>query len=569
MTTPRSLVPGVLRVFAVLYPWDVAPSDGLERSLRFLDAGVTPGTLVRAGYGCGVVVAVVALVGTVLLGVGHLGALVSVALALLAVHLVHESPRVMALARRTRALGRTPDLVARIALRMRLAPSPERAAAFAAESGDGPLADGLTAHVRRAQATGGDALARFGAEWAEWYPHLERALGLVSAAGGMDPRDRERTLDRALAVVVEGTRSRMRSFAARISRPVTALYAFGVLLPTALVALVPAADAAGVGVSTWTVVVVYDGLLPLGIVAAGVWLVARRPVAFPPPAVDRSHPDVPDVRWLAPTVAILAAATGSLVAVRLLPSWAGPFAALGLGGGSALWVRYRPVVGVYDRIRAVEAGLTDALELVGRRVANGVAVESAIRTAAEEVDGAMGEILDRAVTRQRQLNVGVTAAFLGDHGALSDVPSPRVRGSMAVLGVAAREGEPAGSALLVLADHVDDLHRLEQESRQDLAELCGTLHNTGALFGPMVAGATVALADGIARGSALSGEGSLPWLGLAVGGYVLAFAVVLPALATSLVRGFDGPLVGHRVGRALLVATPVYLGSYLVVSGIA
>jgi hypothetical protein len=44
---------------------------------------------------------------------------------------------------------------------------------------------------------------------------------------------------------------------------------------------------------------------------------------------------------------------------------------------------------------------------------------------------------------------------------------------------------------------------------------------------------------------------------------------VLPALATALSRGFDGPLVGYRVGRALLLATPVYLSSYLVVSGIA
>jgi hypothetical protein len=228
------------------------------------------------------------------------------------------------------------------------------------------------------------------------------------------------------------------------------------------------------------------------------------------------------------------------------------------------------VVAVYSRVRDVESGLTDALALVGRRVANGAAVESAVRAAAADLDGAMGEVLDRAAARQRQLNAGPAAAFLGEHGALSDVPSPRVRGSVAVLGLAAREGQPAGAALLALADHVDDLRRVERESRQDLAEVCGTLQNTGALFGPMVAGATVALADTLADGPAVSGAaGAIPGLGPAVGGYVLAFAVVLPALATGLSRGFDGPLVGYRVGRALLAATPVYLGSYLVVSGIA
>jgi hypothetical protein len=227
------------------------------------------------------------------------------------------------------------------------------------------------------------------------------------------------------------------------------------------------------------------------------------------------------------------------------------------------------VVAVYGRVREAEAGLTDALALIGRQVSNGVAVESAMETAATEVDGAMGDVLGRATARQRQLGVGTERAFLGDHGALSEVPSPRIRGSVAVLSMAAREGRPAGTALVALADHAEDLRRVEREARHDLDRVCGTLQSTGALFGPMVAGATVALADGIAGGAVLSGGGDLPWLGLAVGGYVLAFAVTLPALAASLARGFDGALVGHRAGRSLLVATGSYLGSYLLVAGVA
>lgn len=557
-------------VAARLYPWEVSPSEELGQALSFLDTDVDAASVVRAGYGLGCLTGALGLAGTVLLGFGMLGVVVSVALALVTVHLVHETPEVLALARRTRALGRAPDLVARTVLQMRLAPSPERAAAFAAETGDGPLAASLAAHVTRARASGGDALAAFGAEWAEWYPELERALGLVGAAGEMDRLDRDRTLDRALTAVLDGTRTRMREFAATVSRPVTGLYAFGVLLPTALVALLPAASAAGVGVTTPTVVLLYDVLLPLGIVAAGVWLVVRRPVAFPPPDVDRTHPDVPERRWTVLGVGMGTAAVGWVVAARLLPGWAGPVTAIGLGVGSSLWLHYRPLVTVYDRVREVESGLTDALALVGRRVANGEAVESGLETAAADLDGAMGDVLDRAVTRQRQLNVGVRAAFLGEYGALVDVPSPRVRGSVAVLGLAAGEGKPVGTALLALSDHAEELRRVEQESRQDLAEVCGTLRNTGAFFGPMVAGATVAMADGLAAGSALPGGGeTLPGLGPAVAGYVLAFAVVLPALATSLSRGFDRPLVGYHVGRSLLLATPVYLGSYFVVAGIA
>jgi Flp pilus assembly protein TadB len=559
-----------LRALARPYPWSASASDGLERALDFLGAGIEPEVVVRAGYGLGMIGASITLLLWGALDLGYAGLLAAIALVLLAVHVVHVAPRTLALARRTRALGSAPDLVARAVLSMRLSPSPERAAAFAAESGDGPLTGSMAGHVWRARATGADALETFAREWEEWYPGLGRALELVSAAGEMDGHDRERTLERALSVVLEGTRSQMRSFATRINRPVTALYAFGVLLPTTLVALLPAASAAGVGVTTLTVVVVYDLLLPLGIVGASIWLVVRRPVAFPPPHVDRSHPDVPDRTAVVLGIGPAAGVVAWIAAAAFLPSWAGPFAAVGIGSGTVLWLHFRPVVAIYGRIRELESGLTDALALVGRRVANGVAVESAIEAAAADVDGVMGAVLDSGVSRQRQLNVGVTEAFLGDYGALSDLPSPRVRGSMAVLGLAAQEGEPAGSALLALADHVDELHRIERDSRQDLENVCGTLQGTGALFGPMVAGATVALADGIASGSTLPGGGqSLPWLGVAVGGYVLAFAVVLSALATSLARGFDRPLVGHRVGRALVCATVVYLASYLLVAGVA
>jgi hypothetical protein len=135
---------------------------------------------------------------------------------------------------------------------------------------------------------------------------------------------------------------------------------------------------------------------------------------------------------------------------------------------------------------------------------------------------------------------------------------------VALLALAAREGRPAGEALLALADHVEQLRRIRQEAHHDLAYVCRTLSSTAMLFGPLVAGATVALADGIA-GEAFGEEVALGWLGGPVGGYVLVLAVVLTGLSTALRRGFDGPLLGHRIGRALVCATGTYLTAYLLV----
>jgi hypothetical protein len=388
----------------------------------------------------------------------------------------------------------------------------------------------------------------------------------------LSPAERAETLDRALTVVLDGTRDQLRSFTEEIRGPVTALYAFGMLLPTALVALLPAGAAAGLGVTLPAVALVYDLLLPAVLVAASAWLLARRPATFPPPAVDHTHPDIPDRRLLAVAVGGITGSAGWILTELVFPPWAPPITAVGFGLGTGLVCHFRPYLAVHDDVRAIEAELTDALSLVGRRVSNGRSVEAAVAAAARDLSGPAGDLFERAVDQQQHLQIGVERAFLADDGVLDTVPSPRVRESVAFLSVAATHGRPAGPASRALAAHVDDLKRVETDARHSLQSVCGALQSTGALFGPLVAGATVALADGMsgAKTAGLSsGETALPWLGLAVGGYALVLAVVLPTLATGLVRGLDRALVGFRVGRALVGGTFVYLAAYLLVGGVA
>jgi Flp pilus assembly protein TadB len=565
----RSLGTLALGALSRLYPWGVDPSEELTQSLRFLGWEVDVDLLVRAGYGAGAVAGGLCAIAVVVVpaSVRPVVALFALAVALGTTHAVHSLPQLWATARRTSALGAAPDLVARAVLSMRLSPTPERAAAFTAQSGDGLLATDLRRHIQQAQATADSGLVSFGDAWADQFPSLRRSFALVAAAGSTPDHDRGRLLDRALAVVLEGASEQMRSFAAQIRTPVTALYAFGILLPIALVALLPAAGVVGVVVTPLTVVLVYNLVLPLVLVGAATWLLARRPIAFPPPDVTTAHPEVTDRTRLALLAGLCTAVAGALAAAQVFPWWGPPVAAVGLGCGVALWIRYRSVVGVYDRLEQIEAGLPDALTLVGRRVANGRAVETALVQAGAELDDATGDVLRAGVTRQRQLQVGVREAFLGDHGALTTVPSRRVRGSMALLALAGEEGRPAGSALLALGEHLDDLQRIESKARHSLDHVCQTLWSTGVLFGPLVAGATVGLADSMGTNELVGGT-HLTWLGGPVGLYVLLLAVLLSALSTGLTRGVDSALVGYRSGRALVGATVTYLGAYLVVGGL-
>lgn len=550
------MIDAILAGLVRLSPRETAPAD-LAAALSFLEWETDAVTLSRLADGTGgvgvVATVLVALWGGVVVALG-LGVLVSGAVATL-----RGGPLLLATARRARALGGAPGIVGRAALRLRVAPTPEGAAAFAA-TGRGVLAEDLAAHVRRARGTPRSGLGAFGEAWREEFPALYRAALLVEAAAEPPPTDRNRTLDRAMETVLDGTRDRAAAAADALQGPATGLYAFGVLLPLALVGVLPAAGVAGVEATLPLVVLVYDVFLPVALLCASAWLLSRRPVAFPPAAVGRDHPDVVDRRW--PQLVALggAGATAGLISGWLLETWAVPVAAIGVGVGAALAVRYRSVVAVHRRIAAFEAALPDALYLVGRRVADGVAVEHAIDVAADELEAPADEVFAAASRRQRQLNVGLEEAFCGEYGALGRVPSPRAESAAALLDLAAREGPPAGRAIVETADHLDELRAVERDCRRELGRVTSTLGNTAALFAPLVGGATVALADGVGTTTALEG-GAPPTagLGLAVGAYVLLLAVLLTVLSAGLARGFDRATIGYRVGVALCCATPTYL----------
>jgi hypothetical protein len=573
-------------------------SEELRRAVAFLGWDVPAERIVGSGYRIGVAVgAVVTVVAAAVAGAVTAGP-VGLAAGVGAVHATHRAPVWLASLRRTRALGAAPGLVGRLVLRMRLDPSTERAVEFAARTGDGPLARALSRHERGSADGPTSGLQAFAREWRPWFPAIDRAAALVRTAATAPPERRGRCLDRALDATLSGTTDRLASFVGEVRAPVSALYAFGVLLPLALIALLPAGAAAGVAIGAGLVAGLYLVALPLGLTAASAWLLSRRPVAFPPPRIGGDHPDVPERRGHALVVGGLLGSVAAITGARAVAVWAWPIAGVGVGAGAALFVFARPRRAVLSEIRDIERGLPDAMTVIGGDVAEGIAVETAVANAGERLDGATGEVFERAGRRSDTLRVGVREAFLGRGGPAAAVPSPRLGGAVALLAVAAREGRPAGDVLLELVDQLESLRDLERDARRQLATVTGTLSNTAAVFAPLVGGATVALATGIdavdvggvgagaaagadalgaevrtgAVGSGMAGSESatdgaaatlsVPVLGRIVGTYVLLLAALLTGLATGLERGFDRTLVAYRIGIALPTATATFLVAF-------
>ncbi len=542
-------------------------SDELHQSVAFLSWEADAEAVVKCGYIAAVsVFAGLAPIVSFLIPSGRhqIAGLLGVSVvALLVADGIHRLPHLLATARRTAALGETPALVSRAVLRMRLDPTAESAAVFAAETSDGPLGASLAAHVRTARGTGRSGFETFATEWDEWYPSLRRALSLVGAAAQAPAGERARTLDRALDAVLSGTRERTESFVEQIRGPTTALYAFGVLLPLALVAVLPAATAAGLPVTTPVFIVLYDLLLPTALLAVSARLLVRRPMVFPPGHVSSDHPSLPPWRRWAPVVGSGVGVLAYALTTLFGQSWGASLVAIGAGVGSTLIVWFHPVTQIQTRIRAVEDGLADALYLVGQRVQTGTAVDAALVDVGEELGGETSDVFTAAARTQRVLKTDLKSAFCGPHGALSTLPSPRVESAATLLALAATEGRPAGHAIVSMADHLDDLQQVEAHARRSLRQVTDTLRQTGLIFAPLVGGTTVALATSLTGTNSKLASQALAFdtLGAAIGVYVLILAVLLTTLSVGLEAGLNRAQVGYHVGIALVVAPTVFLAT--------
>lgn len=479
---------------------------------------------------------------------------------LLVVTLLLVGPSLAVRMRRARALGDAPQLLGLAVLRLRVTPTPEAAAVFAAEHAEGPLARSLRDSVRSATGSGAAGWDGLASRWGEQLPELRRGISLLTAASVAAPSDRDRLLDSSLDAVLAGTRDRMARFASALQGPTTAVYAFGVVLPLAFVGALPTLRAAGIAVGLPQLIAVYDIILPASLLVASAWLLARRPAAFPPATIPDDHPSLPSRSRRLAVILPLAVVIGFWVGRLTVPRWGPTIVLPGLTIGSGLVAWYRPKVKVRERTRAVEAGFPDALTIAAQALQQRRAPEAAVRAAGSQLVGPAGTVFEDAARVQEQLGVGVESAFLGRDGALRHLRSPRLRSSASLLVLAAREGPRGGTVLLSLADHLDDLRSVEAEIQRELGTVVGTLRSTAWCFAPLIGGTTVALAsrlDGAALGGSTASLSSGS-LAIVIGTYVLILAGVLSVLATGLSEGPDPVQIGYHVGLAVLSASLMY-----------
>jgi hypothetical protein len=155
---------------------------------------------------------------------------------LVAYAFVASYPEILARRVKTKSLGRSPEAVNYLVMSMRLSPSISKAVAFAADSADEPIASGLkkvlwNIYMRKYDNVEESFLA-FAYEWGEINEDFKRSLYAIrSSTLERSDEGRERVLEKASEIILEGTKRRIESFTSSLHTPTTVLFALGILLP--------------------------------------------------------------------------------------------------------------------------------------------------------------------------------------------------------------------------------------------------------------------------------------------------------------------------------------------------
>ncbi|WP_094228601.1 hypothetical protein [Methanolobus psychrotolerans] len=509
------------------------------------------------------------------------------------------------------SLGDMPEIISYIVMSMKIVPNMEVAIRFAASNSSRPLAKDLkkmiwNLHVREYRGID-DAILEFSNLWGKDSEYFKRALHLIkSSTSEPDEAQRIITLNRSLDLVLESTRNLMDSFASKLKTPTYVLYSIFILIPLALVALMPAITVVGIRFGIGTLVIVYDVVLPLLTFAYAEYILMQRPAAFIPQNIPESHPELTNIKLKKQHALILSSAIGiiisslgyiliykgnplNIVSTATLDGIIPPtlFIIWGIVFSVAVYlnISYSPYKKIREEIRRMENEFSDALFVLGRRISEGRSAEEAfIHTAATMEGSDIASVFEKISLNLMNIRTDVySAIFDEDFGAFKDIYSERIKTTMMLFVESAHKSHVvAGVAIIKLADHLKELQDVEVKIKQSLYDMTSTMRSTAAVFAPLIAGVTIALSEVIAKilqnisdsikrlpENAFPGPAQISPENLnqsipselfmfAIGIYIILITVILVRFSGTIEYGGDKAQLRYEIGQTLPITIIIF-----------
>ena len=455
---------------------------------------------------------------------------ITIFLPLILMNLIVSYPKTYASYMKIHSLGDIPEILSYLVMYLKLVPNLENSVKFAATESNTSLAIDLRKMLWDMQIRVyhgiDDALTNFATQWGQWSEYFKRSLHLIrSSIQERDEASRTVTLNRALDVALEGTKDMMNKFANKLHQPAMVIYSIGIMIPLAVVAMLPAAGLVGLKITIFQVFLLYNVLLPTFVFLYTRKILLSRPATFNPANIPNDHPNLVKInkkRCLA-----LSLILGGLVSLPGFIFLLLPF--IFADGSSNMFLSfiidpkglnsylpvtlfiiwgivvavsiysirvYRPYKLVRNEIRQIESEFSDALYILGKRISEEKSPEESFMYTAKTMEGSeIATVFSKTGYNLTALHSNLRdSMFNSDYGSLKDVHSDRIKAIMRLFVEGIQKSQKAVSISIIrIADHLKELQSVEKKINDTLFELTSTLRSTVAVFAPLIGGITLSI----------------------------------------------------------------------------
>ncbi|MBU0530306.1 MAG: hypothetical protein KKC05_01410, partial [Nanoarchaeota archaeon] len=443
----------------------------LQSAITFTGLRATPG---QVGGLMLVTIIFFVLLGVVLMIMGLLNLMVSIAVmafGFLLAYYFYKYPSTVVKTLRIQASSQVVLAILYMVVSMRISPNVERALRFAATNITGPLAWDMRKLLwdieMRKYYSAHDALDDYITRWKPENEEFSEALRLIRDSQQQTPQRALAELDRALDVILDGTKTRMKHYSQDLLMPVMAIHMMGIMLPILGTIMAPlAAVFMSNLVSPLHFIIGYDIVLPIVIIWFINTTLNKRPMTLSQVDISR-HPNVPKgnsfrigktsipvlpiavlilaMFWVMPVIHFMEnpgfllppcseSSQPGMCEAEILPD-PDPFYTLlmssliilGVGLSLAFYFILSNIqkMGMQSRIESIEGEFELALFKLGNKIAAGTPTELAIEKAIDDVkDLKISGLFRRTLKNMRALGMTFEAALFDKQwGSLKYYPS--------------------------------------------------------------------------------------------------------------------------------------------------
>ncbi|MBI2005324.1 MAG: hypothetical protein HYS80_01005 [Candidatus Aenigmarchaeota archaeon] len=356
-----------------------------------------------------------------------------------------------------------------------------------------------------------DALDSFIVKWKKDNKEFAESLYLIKNSGAESQEKRERFLDEAVSVMLDGTKERMRLYSRQLKEPVTILNALGILLPIIGLVFFPIISLfLPELIQPIFLVVGYDFFLPLIVFLFMNSYLEKRPYSLHQPDLSK-HPDFSTVKFyekpytipLLVSLPLIAIGLVNIIGKKDLFSFGllvysmlitlGLF--IGIATYSALSVKRK--LKIRKEIASIESEFAETLFQLGSMILRGTPLETALRRVKEDIKNLkIAQFFDKILYNIETFGLTFeNAVFDKTYGAINYYPSNIVESAMHVIVETSKKGmQSASKSMIIISKYLKDMHEVEEDLKNMLEEVTSTMNIQSILLAPLSAGVVVTIA---------------------------------------------------------------------------